>query len=151
MNWRTIMKYNNYTLSYDKYMVGEFYDEITEELIEALGLILKFHHTFINTKLTDEEVRNFNIPTPELVYVEGIGDTRLYKLVDLVFNKDKREISLNCHPFIEGKVQIVEYEKYIDSRYYQISEEEFKRLFFDNYEKISVYEQQTGAFIINII
>jgi hypothetical protein len=149
------MKYNNYTLSYGKFMAGEFYDETNKEIIVGLEVFLKFDYVFINTKLTDKELKDFTIPAPELIYVEGIGDTRLYELVELVFDKDKRNISLKCHPFIEGKVHIDEYVKFKDldigTSYFEISEEEFKRLFFDNYDKIEKHCQQTLSYIKNIL
>lgn len=151
------MKYNNYTLSYGKFMVGEFYDKVNKEQIIGLEIFLKFDHEFTNDKLTDEELKDFRILTPEIVYVEGIGDTRLYNLVDLVFHKDDRTISLKCHPFVKDKVHIEEYIKFKDSKLdsgsiysFEISEEEFKRLFFDNYYKIEKHCQQTLSLKINI-
>lgn len=149
------MKYNNYTLSYGKFMAGEFYDEVNKEIIVGLEIYLKFDHEFINDKLTDEELKDFRIITPEIVYVEGIGNTRLYNLVELIFDKDKRDICLKYHPFVEGKVHIDEYLKFKDldigTSYFEISEEEFKRLFFDNYDKIEKHCQQTLSYITNIL
>lgn len=147
------MKYNNYTLSYDKYIAiaTGFYDEVNKELITGLDIFLKFDYEFINTKLTDEELNDFTIPTPEIVYVKEIGEIRLYELVTLVFDRDKRDIFLKCHPFVEGKVHIRQYTKYIPSAYYEISEEEFKRLLFDNYEKFETKYQQTTSLMITIL
>lgn len=147
------MTTNNYTLSYDKVMLDEFYDEESKELITGLAVFLKFDHVFTNTKLTDEQLKDFRIYKPELVYVEGIGDTCLYELVEIGFNKGKREIYLNCHPFVEGKVHIVEYLKFNDENdYIEISEKEFLRILYDNFDSFyNPNHQQTLSYIPNIL